>query len=325
MTERLLLSLIVPIYNEEAVLESFHLRTCRVLDSLDLDSEIIYVNDGSEDHTQNILEHLSASDTRVGFVELSRNFGKEVAMTAGLDHAKGDAIVIIDADLQDPPELIIELVAEWRNGFDVVYATRRSRNGETWLKKVTSALFYRIIRSVSNVAMPSDTGDFRLMSRRAVDAVRQLREQHRLMKGLFAWIGYPQKAVLYDREPRASGLSKFNYRRLLHLAIEGLTGFTTAPLKLPIFVGAAILLAALCCGIWSISRIPMLTVPAIDYLPLLTVILFLGGVQLIFIGLIGEYLGRVFTETKQRPLYFVKNCQPTRNISGQTLLPAHRS
>ncbi|MEJ2452507.1 MAG: glycosyltransferase family 2 protein, partial [Gammaproteobacteria bacterium] len=231
MTDQTIISVIVPVYNEQDVIGAFHARLGSVLDALPYSTEIVYINDGSSDTTLTLLEELHAQDPSVAVVDLSRNFGKEIALSAGLHMAEGDAVVVIDADLQDPPELIPELIREWENGYDVVYARRSKRKGESWLKRVSAAGFYRIIQRLSKIRIPQDTGDFRLLSRRAVDALNTLTEQHRFMKGLFAWIGYRQKAVFYDRDPRYAGTSKWNYWKLWNFAIDGITSFTTAPLK----------------------------------------------------------------------------------------------
>jgi glycosyltransferase involved in cell wall biosynthesis len=273
--------------------------------------EVVYVNDGSTDGTLAVIEGLLRTDDRVAVLSLSRNFGKETAITAGLDHAVGDAVVVIDADLQDPPELIPALVSCWRSGFDMVYAKRRSRAGESWLKRGTASGFYRLMQCMGDLKLPEDTGDFRLMSRRVVDAVRQLREQHRFMKGLFAWVGYPTTYVLYDRAPRCSGKSKWSYWKLWNLAIEGITSFTVMPLKLATYAG---LVVALLSGVYAAQVIVKTLIignPVAGYPSLMTVVLFLGGVQLVCLGVIGEYLGRVFNETKQRPLYLVERYVPS--------------
>lgn len=306
-----LLSVVVPAYNEAEVLPAFHERLAAVLAGLRIEAEIVYVNDGSTDRTLETMNTLRATDPRVAIVDLSRNFGKEVALSAGLDHALGDAVVVIDADLQDPPELIPDLVGEWQGGYDNVYAKRIAREGETLLKRATASVFYRLIQSVSRVTIPEDTGDFRLLSRRAVDSLKQLREQHRFMKGLFAWIGYPQKAVLYRRDPRFAGETKWNYWRLWNFAIEGITSFTIAPLKIATYLGGIVALAAFSFATLIIYRTLVYGEPVRGYPSLMVVVLFLGGVQLIGIGIIGEYLGRMFDETKQRPLYFVNCHQPS--------------
>ena len=299
------ISVVVPAYNEQEVLPEFHRRMTGVLHGLDLDYEIVYVNDGSKDQTLELLRELQVDDHNVAIVDLSRNFGKEIAMTAGLDYARGDAVIVIDADLQDPPELIPGLIGGWREGFDVVYATRSARGGETMLKKTTAHFFYRVMQSVSRFKIPEDTGDFRLLSRRAVDSLKQLREQHRFMKGLFAWIGYPQKAVPYVRDPRFAGETKWNYWRLWNFAIEGITSFTIAPLKLAMYVGLLVALGAFSYGAIIVVKTLLFGNPVAGYPSLMVVILFLGGVQLVALGIIGEYLGRMFDETKGRPLYLV--------------------
>lgn len=304
------LSVIVPVYNEQEVLLEFHGRTKGVLAHTGYPFEIIYVNDGSSDSTLSILRSLSNNDKHVAIIDLSRNFGKEIAMSAGLDFACGDAVVIIDADLQDPPELIPALINEWKNGYDVVYARRKVREGETWLKKLTAHLFYRIIQRMTNVQIPEDTGDFRLMSRRAVDSMKELRERHRFMKGLYAWIGYPQTAVEYQRDPRFAGQTKFNYWKLWNFALEGITSFTIAPLKVATYLGFLTAVGAFLYGLFIVLKTIMIGGDLPGYPSIMVVILFLGGIQLISIGLIGEYLGRTYVEVKQRPLYLINKYDP---------------
>ncbi len=310
-TPQALISIVVPAYNEEAVLRAFHQRLATVLPQLTLAVEIVYINDGSTDHTMQTLHELRSADSRVSVLDLSRNFGKEIALTAGLDHARGDAVIVIDADLQDPPELIPTLVARWREGFDVVYATRIAREGETFFKKATARLFYRLMQRVSHVKIPENTGDFRLLSRRAVDALKQLREQHRFMKGLFTWIGYPQIGVPYRRDPRYAGKTKWNYWRLWNFALEGITSFTTMPLKLATYLGFLTAVAAFLYGSYFVVRTLLFGNPVPGYPSLLVIILFLGGIQLVAIGIIGEYLGRMFDESKSRPLYFISSYLPS--------------
>ncbi len=302
-----LLSVIVPAYNEASVLEAFHRRLSAVLAGLPMRAEVIYVNDGSTDRTLEVIRSLRMNEPAIGIVDLSRNFGKEIAMAAGIDYAHGDAVVLIDADLQDPPELIPEMVQHWENGHDGVYAVRLSREGEGWLKKVTAHFFYRLINRVSRIPIPEDTGDFRLLSRRAVDSLKRLREQHRFTKGLFSWIGYRQKAVHYHRDPRLAGQTKWNYWRLWNFALEGITSFTTAPLRIATYLGLLTALSAFLYAGIVIYKTLAFGDPVRGYPSLMVVILFLGGIQLIGIGIIGEYLGRVFDETKTRPLYFVKD------------------
>ncbi len=300
-----MLSIIIPAYNEQEVLGEFYARLTAVLENAVSEYELIFVNDGSRDGTLPLLEKMSESDSRVVVIDLSRNFGKEIAVSAGIDFARGDAVVIIDADLQDPPELIPELVKQWQNGYDNVYARRVSRDGESIIKKSTSYLFYRFIRSITNIDIPADTGDFRLLSRRAVDSLKQLPERNRFMKGLYAWIGYPAIAVEYRRDPRYAGETKWNYWKLWNFALEGITSFTEVPLKVASYVGGLIAFAAFCYGVYIIIDTILYGNPVAGYPSLIVTILFLGGIQLIFIGVLGEYLSRAFSESKRRPLYFV--------------------
>lgn len=305
-----LISIVVPVYNETNILSSFYQRLQKVLQSLQYIFEIIFVNDGSTDLSLESLIKLRNQDERIAIVHLSRNFGKEIALQAGLDHCKGDAVIVMDADLQDPPELIPCFLEQWRQGFDVVYGKRVSRHGESLFKKSTAFIFYRLIRRMSTISIPADTGDFRLLSHRAVSALKQLPERHRYMKGLFAWIGFPQIAVPFERQARVGGTSKWNYVKLFNLALEGITSFSLAPLKLATFFG---FITASLAFIYA-SRIIYKTLiygdPVQGYPSLMVVILFLGGVQLISLGIIGEYLGRTFDETKRRPLYLLNEFYP---------------
>lgn len=299
------LTIVVPVYNEAAVLEAFHQRLASVLDTLAMDVAVLYIDDGSTDASWSLIESLMTTDPRTGALRLSRNFGKEAALTAGLDHVTEGAAVVIDADLQDPPELIPALIAQWRAGFDVVYATRDARTGESRFKRFTAAAFYRSMEKLSDTSVPRDTGDFRLLSRRALDALGQLRERQRFMKGLFAWIGYRQTAVHYVREPRQAGKTKWNYWRLGNLAVEGITSFSTAPLRLATWIGLGAAAFAFVYGLWVLVRALIWGDVVRGYPTLMLVILFLGGVQLLALGVIGEYLGRNYAESKQRPLYFI--------------------
>ena len=325
VTEPPTLSIIVPAYNEAEVLEELHRRLTAVIDGLGVTAEVIYVNDGSRDATLDILYRLRGADPRVAVLNLSRNFGKEIAMTAGLDHSRGEATVIIDADLQDPPELIPELMARWNQGYDVVYATRLSRDGESALKKLSARYFYRVIRGMSPIEIPKDTGDFRLLSRRAVDALCRLREQHRFMKGLFAWIGYRQTAVTYHRDRRSAGVTKWNYHKLWGFAIEGITSFSTAPLKVASYVGLITAMTAFLYASWIIYKTLRFGDPVAGYPSLMVAVLFLGGVQLAAIGVLGEYLGRMFNETKGRPLYLVETYERPRQGESEGDLPSETS
>lgn len=305
------LTVVIAAYNEQAALPAMHQRLAAVLDGLPLSTRVLYVDDGSRDDTWAVLESIASHDPRVGLLRLSRNFGKELALTAGLDHARDvDAVVVLDADGQDPPELIPEFVAKWREGFDVVYGTRAVREGESWLKRITAAGFYRVMTRLSHTDVPRDTGDFRLLSRRVLDALAQLRERRRFMKGLFAWVGFRQCAISYRRQSRLAGTSKFNYWKLWNFALDGITSFSTVPLRMATYVGLLTALVALLFGVWIIAKTLLHGDPVPGYPSLMTVVLFLGGVQLIALGLIGEYLGRLYDEAKQRPLYLIAAARP---------------
>ncbi|TVP60375.1 MAG: glycosyltransferase [Halomonadaceae bacterium] len=309
------LTITVPVYNEEAVLEDFFQRIVALRQSLPVTLELLFINDGSSDRSLAIIRSFSQNNNWVGYINLSRNFGKEAAMSAAIDHANGDAVVIIDADLQDPPELILEMVTLWREGYDAVYAQRFERQGETWLKKTTAHWFYRLMQGVGGISLPRDTGDFRLLSRRSVLALRQLPEKNRFMKGLFSWIGYPQVALPYSRDPRTAGSSKFNYWKLWNFALDGITSFTTFPLKLATYLGVMIAFSAFIYGAFIVLRTVLFGDPVAGFPTLMTVILFLGGVQLLFLGVLGEYMGRMFDETKNRPLYLVERVAlPTETL-----------
>jgi glycosyltransferase involved in cell wall biosynthesis len=312
-------SVIVPAFNEAEVLPEFHRRLMSVLDALDREFEVLYINDGSTDDTLDILVGFAEATRNVGVIDFSRNFGKEVAVTAGLEYASGDAVVVIDADLQDPPELIPEMVALWEQGGDVVYARRRRRLGEALIKRITAKLFYLVIRRVSSTRIPEDTGDFRLLSRRAVDALNRLPEQHRFMKGLFSWIGFRQVAIEYDRDPRFAGETKWNYWRLWNFALEGITSFSAVPLKLASYVGLIAALFGFSYAGWIIFKTLMYGDPVAGYPSLMVVILCMGGIQLLGIGILGEYLARTFDETKHRPLYLVKDFRPSRLHQGSKI------
>ena len=308
-----LLSIVVPTYNEQAVLTTFFERLRRVTDEVSMDTEILFVNDGSDDATLQMLLELRETEDDVAVLDLSRNFGKEIALTAGLRLARGDAVVVLDADLQDPPELIPEMIDAWRDGYDMVYAKRVRRESDTWGKRTTARLFYRLMRRIGEVELPEDVGDFRLLSRRAVNAVNGFEEHNRFMKGLFAWIGYPQKAVTFERPPRPAGDSKWNYGRLWKLALEGITSFTIVPLRLSTYIGLAAAFGAFAYGIFIIIRTLLYGDPVAGYPSMVVIILFLGGIQLMSIGILGEYVGRIFNESKRRPLYFINDYRPTRH------------
>lgn len=304
--EKKLVTILVPAYNEQEVLNLLYDRLRNLMEEQSTyNFEILFVNDGSKDDTLKIIQELRKNDDRVCYLNLSRNFGKETAMIAGLDYSKGDSVIIIDADLQDPPELIPEMLKYWEEGYDDVYAKRKSRKGETFMKKFTSKMYYKTLQSVTNIEIQKDTGDFRLLDRRCVEALKSMRESERYTKGLFSFIGYNKKEILYDRDPRAAGQTKWNYGKLINLSIDGLTSFTTAPLRWAAIFGILVSLAGFLYMLVIIFKAIFNGIDVPGYASTMVVILFLGGLQLIFLGVIGEYLGRAFYETKGRPLYFV--------------------
>lgn len=301
-----LLSIVIPVYNEMAVLPLCHRRLRETLSPLDCRYELLFVDDGSTDGSA---EHLAAlawttPDTRL--IRLSRNFGKEAAMTAGLRHARGTAVILLDADLQDPPELIPSMLEAWRGGADVVHMRRRTRAGEGWAKRASAHLFYRLLNRLSQLPIPEDTGDFRLLSRRAVDVLAALPERSRYLKGLFAWIGLPAVTLLYDRAPRAAGRSKWNLFSLVGLAFEGITSFSVAPLRWATGLGLLAALSGTAFGAWIVVKTMWLGELVAGYPSTIALVAFLSGVQLLSIGLLGEYVGKIYTESKQRPLYVIQ-------------------
>ena len=304
------LAVVVAAYNEAAALPALHARLQKVFATLGMPCRVLYVDDGSGDGTWAAMRALADTDPRVSLLRLSRNFGTELALTAGLDLVDADAVVVLDADGQDPPELIPEFVAKWREGFDVVFGTRSARPGETWLKRATAAAFYRVMNRLADTSIPADTGDFRLMSRRVVQALRNLRERQRFMKGLFAWVGFPQTSIAYQRQARIAGASKFNYWRLWNFALDGITGYSTAPLRAATYVGFVTAAVAFVYGAWVVAKTLLWGDPVQGWPTLMAVVLMLGGVQLMALGVIGEYLGRLFLESKQRPLYLVQEWRP---------------
>lgn len=301
------ISILIPAYNEEEVLQPLYERLGKLAgETKNYQFEFLFVNDGSTDRTLEMLQNLAHKDHRVSYLNLSRNFGKEIAMIAGFDHAVGDAVVVIDADLQDPPELVPKMISYWEEGYDDVYAKRKSRSGETWFKKKSSEWYYSILQKVSHVPVQRDTGDFRLLSRRAVDAMKEFRESERYTKGMFSWVGFKKKEILYDRDPRLAGETKWNYRKLTNLAIDGITSFTTAPLRISALLGILVSLFAFLYILYLTIKTLIFGADVSGYPSLMAAILFFGGVQLLSLGVIGEYVGRIFNETKRRPLYFVE-------------------
>jgi glycosyltransferase involved in cell wall biosynthesis len=308
------ISILIPAYNEEDSIESLYQRLGKLAnDNKSYDFEFLFINDGSRDNTLEIIKDYAEKDERISYVNLSRNFGKEIAMMAGFDHVTGDATVVIDADLQDPPELIPQMIKFWEEGFDDVYAKRRSRSGESWFKKSSSRWFYKILQRTTNVPIQIDTGDFRLLDKRCIEALRQIRESQRYTKGMFSWIGYKKKEIIYDRDPRIAGVTKWNYIKLFNFAIDGITSFTTAPLRISSVFGFIVSLVAFVFIIVIVIKTTFYGDPVSGYPSTMAVILFLGGLQLLSLGIIGEYIGRIFNETKARPLYFIEEYHNGRN------------
>ena len=310
------ISIIIPAYNEEESLPYLYERLEKLMGEMqNYEFEILFVNDGSRDKTMQIIKEFRQKDERISYVDFSRNFGKEIAMIAGLDYAKGDCVIFMDADLQDPPELIPELVKYWEEGYDDVYARRSSRKGETWLKKFTSKMYYKVLQSLTRVPIQKDTGDFRLLDRRCVNALRKLRESQRCSKSMFSWIGYNKKEVLYERDPRIAGKTKWNYRKLIDLAIDGITSFTTSPLRISTYLSIPTFLALFVYFIYVIIKCITQNVAIQAFQAIILLILFFSGIQILLFGIIGEYLGRIFNETKNRPLYFVNEYNGEKELN----------
>lgn len=301
------LSIVTAACNEEDVLPEFFARLKRVLEAIGEPWEIICVNDGSTDRTREILSDAAREDPRIRVINLSRNFGKERALTAGIDHARGQAVVPLDADLQDPPELIADFVRLWREGYDAVYAVRERRDSDSWIKRTSASAFYAAMNRLSNVEIPANAGDFRLMDRRVVDALGQMRERNRFMKGLFAWVGFRQTSVSYRRPSRPAGKTKFNYWKLWNFALDGITGYSTLPLRIAGYFGLLFALISMCYGVFLILRTILFGTDVPGYASTMVAVIFMGGIQLFVLGIIGEYLGRLYNEAKQRPLYLIES------------------
>ena len=300
------ISIIIPAYNEEESLPILYDRIKKLIDNMNnYEFEVLFVNDGSKDNTIELIKEMRKIDKRICYVDFSRNFGKEIAMIAGLDYATGDCVIFMDADLQDPPELIPELIKYWEQGYDDVYAKRKSRKGETWLKKFTSTMYYRVLQKLTRIEIQKDTGDFRLLDRRCVNALKKLRESQRNTKSMFSWIGYKKKEVLYDRDPRVAGSTKWNYKKLIDLAIDGITSFTTSPLRLSTFIAIPTFGLLFIYFIYVIIKCFIIKQVIQAYQAIILLILFYSGIQVLLFGIVGEYLGRIFNETKNRPLYLV--------------------
>ncbi len=300
------ISIIVPTYNEEESLPYLKERMDKLMESMpNYDFEILFLNDGSKDRTLELIKEYREEDQRYCYVDFSRNFGKEISMLAGLDYATGDAVIFIDADLQDPPELIPELVKYWEEGYDDVYARRRTRDGETFMKKFTSKMYYRVLQKMTKVEIQQDTGDFRLLDRRCVNALKKLRESSRNTKSMFSWIGYKKKEVLYDRDARVAGKTKWNYMKLIDLAIDGITSFSTSPLRFATWVSIPTFLMLIIYAIYVVIKCIVTKTFVQAFQAIILLILFFSGIQILLFGIVGEYLGRIFKETKNRPLYLV--------------------
>ena len=313
-----LITILIPCFNEENSLDLLYERLRNMIRQLSqYRFQILLVNDGSKDNTLAKMQELHTKDSTVSYLSLSRNFGKENAMLAGLDFAEGDAVILIDADLQDPPELIPQMIDEWEKGYDDVYARRRSRAGETWFKKASAHCYYRILQKFADIDIPSDVGDFRLLDRQAVDALCSLRERQRYTKGLFSWIGYNKKELLFDREPRAAGNSKMNFLKLFGLAVDGITSFSVAPLRLASILGIIISSIAFIYLVFVIAKTLLFGDPVAGYPSMISIILFMGGIQLIVLGIIGEYVGRIFYEAKRRPDYLVSEYNGKKIFQGK--------
>lgn len=314
------LSILIPVYNESESIAECHSRVCSVLTGMNETSEIIYINDGSNDDSWQQLFTLRSPSSNISIVtiNLSRNFGKEAAMSAGLVEAKGDAVILLDADLQDPPELIPEMLVEWRKGYDVVDMKRKSRDGESWFKVFTASLFYKVINHLSDLQIPENVGDFRLLDRKVVEKINLLPEKTRFMKGLFAWPGFRRTTLEFNRDPRIAGETKWNYTKLVHLAFEGITSFSTKPLRIATIAGLATSAAAIAMMIFVLFKTILFGEAVAGYPTLITVILLLGGVQLLSIGLMGEYVGRLFIEAKGRPLYLIMDKNNASSCDGVT-------
>ncbi|HEY4080872.1 MAG TPA: glycosyltransferase family 2 protein [Burkholderiaceae bacterium] len=308
------LSVIVPVFNEVDSLPLLHRRLLLAISGLQETVEIVYVDDGSRDGSAELLRQLRASHPMVSVVRFSRNFGKEQAITAGLQMARGEAVILMDADLQHPPECLPEMVEAWRAGADVVSMRRRSRDDESWLKRQAAGLFYRSINRLSDIPIPDGVGDFRLFSRRAVDALNQLPERNRFMKGLFAWIGFEQVVLDYDVGTRIAGETKWRFGQLWRFAVEGITAFSIEPLKVATKLGLASALLAFVCGLYFFSRALIFGDPVPGFPTLIVVVLMLGGLQLLAIGVLGEYIGRLSLESKRRPLFLIQSYEPASRL-----------
>jgi dolichol-phosphate mannosyltransferase len=301
------LSLVLPVFNEAEVIPELHEQLQAFLKELATSVEVVFVDDGSRDATFDLLKDLVAKDPRYGILSFSRNFGHQAAISAGVDHARGEAVVVMDADLQDPPSVVLEMMKLWRDGYDVVYGKRRSRAGETFFKKITAAVFYRLFAAMIPIEVPLDTGDFRLMSRRVVLTLRALRETHRFVRGLVSWVGFKQTAVLYDRPARFAGTTKYPLRKMLRFAIDGITSFSIVPLRFSTYLGMTMSVLSIAYAAWAVFVHYVLKHTVEGWTATVVLIALLASVQLLMIGILGEYVGRIYEAVKQRPLYVVRD------------------
>jgi glycosyltransferase involved in cell wall biosynthesis len=317
------LTLVLPIYNEEDVIPELHGRLQAFLSTFDFETEVLFVNDGSRDRSMELLRGIAAGEPRYRVLSFARNFGHQAAITAGMDFARGEAVVVMDADLQDPPEVVLQMVARWREGFDVVYGRRRSREGETWFKLLTARWFYRLFALMIPIEVPLDAGDFRLMSRRVVVALRELREAHRFVRGMVAWVGFKQTDVPYDRPGRFAGETKYPLRKMIRFALDGITSFSILPLRFSTYLGIAMNIGSMAIVLWALlaKYVFEKVVPGWTFIVVLVAVF--SGVQLLMVGILGEYIGRIYEEVKRRPLYIVADTvnAPAKR-DGDDLLPS---
>lgn len=312
------ISIIIPVYNEEEALPLLYKELCRVIDKMpNYEFEILFINDGSKDKSLELIKKFREEDKKINYVDFSRNFGQEVAMAAGLDYATGDCAIFMDADLQDPPDLVPEMVKYWEEGYDDVYARRKKRTGESFLKKFTSKMYYKVLQKMTKVEIQKDTGNYRLIDRRCINALRKMKESERNLKSLFSWIGYNKKEVLFDRPPRVAGKTKWNYLKLIDLAINGITSFTTSPLKFATYFAIPTFIVLIIYFIYVIIKSFVTHTMIQAFQAIILLILFFSGIQILLFGILGEYLGRIFNETKNRPLYLVNEYNGNKEMNEQ--------
>ena len=317
MTEKILCSVVIPVFNEELVVQETYIRLKTVMDALHEPYELLFVNDGSRDNTTTLIKKICDSDTRVKLVDFSRNFGHQMASTAGMDYSSGETIVLIDADLQDPPEIIPQMLNKWREGYDVVYGVRMKRNGETFLKKLTSKLYYRLLNSMTEVDIPLDTGDFRLIDRKVCNALKAAKEKSRYIRGLISWMGYKQTGIEYVREKRFAGDTKYPFKKMLKFAFDGITSFSYKPLKLASYLGCFVSIMSFLYLLVVIYQRLFTDSTITGWASTLAVSLFFNGIILVILGIVGEYIGRIYDEVRGRPLYIVSD---TRNIDKNNII-----